>query len=75
MTGTSRDKNTRTKLLIAVLSTITVGFAAGSAIVVPSPLKVLVLVLFVVASTLSWSAYAKRRTEIKKHSEAKPEGP
>jgi len=66
MTSTSPHKDVKSKRLIAVFSTVTVGLAAGSAIIAPSPVTAIVLILFVVAATLNWSAYAKSRTELQK---------
>jgi hypothetical protein len=55
------EKKTKTYRLISILSTITVALSAGSAIIAPSPINVLILVLFVVASTLNWAEYNKLR--------------
>lgn len=41
-------------LLIAILSTVAALFAAGSAVLDPTPVSFVALVLFAVASTLNW---------------------
>lgn len=48
-------------LLIAILSTIAAALMAGSAAINPSPLKLLALALFIIAATLNWIVFSKRR--------------
>ena len=48
-------------LLITVLSTIAAAFAAGSALIDPSPISLLAFGLFAVLATLHWIELSKRR--------------
>jgi len=60
-----RERNPlKTRLLVSILSTVSAAFAGGSAAIDPSPISLLVLALFVVASTLSWTWYARLRRGI-----------
>ena len=48
-------------LATAILSTIAILLSGASAILNPTTLKVIALVLFTVACTLNWVEYTKRR--------------
>lgn len=54
-----KERKPKQTLLIAILSTIAAAFAAGSAILDPSPLSLLAFALFAVASTLNWIQVSK----------------
>ena len=58
-----KTKKEKTLFLVAILSTVTVTLAAGSATIAPSPINLLILILFVTAATLNWTTYAKIRKE------------
>lgn len=51
----------KTALIIAILSTLSVLFAAGSAMIAPTVTTLIVLGLFIVTATLSWSSYSKAK--------------
>ena len=56
---TDIEKKTKTYRLLAYLSTITVVLSAVSAFLIRSPIKIVILVLFVIVATRSWSEYSK----------------
>lgn len=56
----------KVQLLTAILSTVAAALFGASAVISPSPLKVLGVIVFAVASTLNWVAYAKPGTPIGK---------
>ena len=67
-----KKKKCKTHLLTAGLLTLTAALSGVSVSINPSPLKVILIVLWVVAATLAWSTYFRFKTEIEKKEQSEP---
>lgn len=56
-TTSEKKKQSKTQLLVANLLTLTAAMSVASVIINPSPIKLVSVILWTVASTLAWSAY------------------
>ena len=64
-TALEKIKKLKSQKLAAILLTITAGLSSGSALIKPSPLHLVLVILWVVAATLCWASYfaMKKATE------------
>lgn len=62
-TTSDKEKKLKTQKWVAILLTITVGLSSGSALIKPSPVNMVLVILWVVAATLAWSSYSRLKKE------------
>lgn len=63
---TDKRKKRGIQLLTAILASVAAALSAGSVLINPSPLKLIILLIWVVAATFGWIGYAKLKGEVEK---------